>query len=137
MTTTVRLPLRVEQALATYCVEAKRTKSEVIVELLEQRFMGTQTGRTPYELAQEAGGDSLVAVVLGNPELLQLAATPPGAADGAADHLARGQAREAGKRRDVVQGRGGVVVGVEARVDDRCLFRRAVVVGSDGNLRAA
>ena len=50
MTTTVRLPHRVEQALATYCVEAKRTKSEVIVELLEQRFM-----RTPYELAQEAG----------------------------------------------------------------------------------
>jgi len=55
MTTTVRLPLRVEQALATYCVETKRTKSEVIVELLEQRFMGTQTERTPYELAQEAG----------------------------------------------------------------------------------
>lgn len=55
MTTTVRLPLRVEQALATYCVEAKRTKSEVIVELLEQRFMGTETERTPYELAQEAG----------------------------------------------------------------------------------
>ena len=55
MTTTVRLPLRVEQALATYCVEARRTKSEVIVELLEQRFMGTQTERTPYELAQQAG----------------------------------------------------------------------------------
>jgi len=55
MTTTVRLPLRVEQALATYCVETKRTKSEVIVELLEQRFMGTDTERTPYELAQEAG----------------------------------------------------------------------------------
>jgi len=55
MTTTVRLPLRVEQALATYCVEAKRTKSEVIIELLEQRFMGTDTERTPYELAQEAG----------------------------------------------------------------------------------
>lgn len=55
MTTTVRLPLRVEQALATYCVEARRTKSEVIVELLEQRFMGTDTERTPYELAQEAG----------------------------------------------------------------------------------
>jgi len=55
MTTTVRLPLRVEQALSTYCVEAKRTKSEVIVELLEQRFMGTQSERTPYELALEAG----------------------------------------------------------------------------------
>ena len=55
MATTVRLPLRVEQALATYCVETKRTKSEVIVELLEQRFTGTDTERTPYELAQEAG----------------------------------------------------------------------------------
>jgi len=55
MTTTVRLPLRVEQALATYCVETKRTKSEVIVELLEQRFTGTDTERTPYDLAQEAG----------------------------------------------------------------------------------
>ncbi len=55
MTTTVRLPLRVEQALATYCVEAKRTKSEVIVELLEQRFTSTDTERTPYELAREAG----------------------------------------------------------------------------------
>ena len=55
MTTTVRLPLRVEQALTTYCVEAKRNKSEVIVELLEQRLMGTDTERTPYELAQEAG----------------------------------------------------------------------------------
>jgi hypothetical protein len=55
MTTTVRLPPRVEQALATYCVEAKRTKSEVIVELLEQRFMGTASERTPYELAQDAG----------------------------------------------------------------------------------
>jgi len=55
MTTTVRLPLRLEQALATYCVETRRTKSEVIVEMLEQRLMGTQTERTPYELAQEAG----------------------------------------------------------------------------------
>ena len=55
MTTTVRLPLRVEQALATYCVETKRTKSEVIVELLEQRVTGTDTERTPYELAREAG----------------------------------------------------------------------------------
>jgi predicted DNA-binding protein len=55
MTTTVRLPFRVEQALAMYCVEAKRTKSEVIVELLEQRFTGSTTERTPYELAQEAG----------------------------------------------------------------------------------
>lgn len=55
MTTTVRLPLRVEEALAEYCVTARRTKSEVIVELLEQRFMGAVTERTPYELACDAG----------------------------------------------------------------------------------
>jgi hypothetical protein len=55
MTTTVRLPLRIEQMLATYCVDTKRTKSEVIVELLEQRFVGNANESTPYELAQQAG----------------------------------------------------------------------------------
>jgi hypothetical protein len=55
MTTTVRLPLRVEEALAIYCTSTRRTKSEVIVELLEQRLMGTPSERTPYELACEAG----------------------------------------------------------------------------------
>ena len=55
MTTTVRLPLRVEEALTEYCVSARRTKSAVIVELLEQRFMGTAPERSPYELACEAG----------------------------------------------------------------------------------
>jgi hypothetical protein len=55
MTTTVRLPLRVEEALAEYCVSARRTKSAVIVELLEQRFMGTTPERTPYDLACEVG----------------------------------------------------------------------------------
>jgi predicted DNA-binding protein len=54
-TTSVRLPLRVEQALASYCVETKKTKSEVIVELLEQRFSQPAEGKTPYELAVEAG----------------------------------------------------------------------------------
>lgn len=38
MTTTVRLPLRLEQMLARYCVEHRRGKSEVIIELLEERF---------------------------------------------------------------------------------------------------
>ena len=55
MTTTVRLPHRVEQALTTYCVETRRTKSEVIVELLEQRLLGTTTESSPYELANAAG----------------------------------------------------------------------------------
>jgi macrodomain Ter protein organizer (MatP/YcbG family) len=55
MSTTVRLPPRVEQALASYCVEARKTKSEVIIDLLEQRFAQTVAGKTPYELAVEAG----------------------------------------------------------------------------------
>jgi len=55
MTTTVRLPLRIEQMLGRYCVEHRRSKSEVIIELLEQHFTGEQTEKTPYELACEAG----------------------------------------------------------------------------------
>jgi predicted DNA-binding protein len=55
MATTVRLPLRVEQALLSYCVETRKTKSEVIIELLERRFAEPSQGKTPYELAVEAG----------------------------------------------------------------------------------
>lgn len=55
MTTTVRLPLRLEQTLGRYCVEHRRSKSEVIIELLEQRFSAEQSERTPYELACESG----------------------------------------------------------------------------------
>lgn len=55
MTTTVRLPPRLEQTLARYCVETRRSKSEVIIELLEQRFAAETPAKTPYELACEAG----------------------------------------------------------------------------------
>ena len=55
MTTTVRLPLRIEQMLGRYCVEHRRSKSEVIIELLEQRFSAEQTEKTPYQLACESG----------------------------------------------------------------------------------
>lgn len=55
MSTTVRLPLRVEQALATYCVEHKKTKSEVIIDLLETHLAPAAAAKTPYELAVEAG----------------------------------------------------------------------------------
>lgn len=55
MTTTVRIPQRLEQALARYCVESKRSKSEVIIELLENRFTAETSAKTPYELACEAG----------------------------------------------------------------------------------
>lgn len=55
MTTTVRIPLRLEQALARYCLETRRSKSEVIIELLEQRFAVAQPEKSAYELACETG----------------------------------------------------------------------------------
>lgn len=55
MTTTVRIPLRLEQALAQYCVETRRSKSEVIIELLEQRFATAQPEKSAYEIACETG----------------------------------------------------------------------------------
>lgn len=55
MTTSVRLPPRVEQVLAAYCVETQRSKSEVIVELLEQRFRAEEGAASAYDRALEAG----------------------------------------------------------------------------------
>ena len=58
MATTVRLPPRVEQALASYCLEKRRTKSEVIVALLEERLLGGADAvatASAYEQAQAAG----------------------------------------------------------------------------------
>ena len=55
MTTTVRIPPRLEQALARYCVEARRSKSEVIIELLEKHFITEAPPRTPYDIACETG----------------------------------------------------------------------------------
>jgi predicted transcriptional regulator len=55
MTTSVRLPDRVEQLLSAYCVETQRSKSEVIVELLEQRLSTVNVEASPYQRALEAG----------------------------------------------------------------------------------
>jgi hypothetical protein len=55
MTTTVRIPPRLEQTLAQYCTETRRSKSEVIIELLEQRFAREAVAASPYEIACEAG----------------------------------------------------------------------------------
>lgn len=55
MTTTVRIPLRLEQALARYCAETQRSKSEVIIELLEQRFAAAEPDKSAYEIACETG----------------------------------------------------------------------------------
>ena len=55
MTTTVRIPDRLEQMLAQYCVETRRSKSEVIIELLEQRFSTGSAEKSPYAIACETG----------------------------------------------------------------------------------
>ena len=55
MTTTVRIPPRLEQALARYCVETRRSKSEVIIGLLETHLAAAESEKNPYELACEAG----------------------------------------------------------------------------------
>ncbi len=56
MTTTVRLPPRVEQALAEYCVAHRKTKSAVILDSLEKHLaVATEQNKTPYELAMEVG----------------------------------------------------------------------------------
>ncbi len=55
MATTVRLPLRLEQALAEYCADTKRSKSEVIIEALERRFSTDEPAKAAYETALEAG----------------------------------------------------------------------------------
>jgi predicted DNA-binding protein len=56
--TTVRLPLRVEEALNMYCLNTRRSKSEVIIDSLERFFSEENAGKevqTPYELAVSAG----------------------------------------------------------------------------------
>ncbi len=55
MTTTVRLPLRLEQTLGRYCVEHRRSKSEVIIELLEQRFSAQSGSRAKDAIARKHG----------------------------------------------------------------------------------
>jgi predicted transcriptional regulator len=55
MSTTVRLPLRLEQTLSAYCAETRRSKSEVIIEALERRFSEVQLEKSAYAAAVEAG----------------------------------------------------------------------------------
>lgn len=55
MATTVRLPHRIEQALASHCARTRRTKSEVIVELLERHLLEGNVDAMPYEHAAAAG----------------------------------------------------------------------------------
>lgn len=55
MTTSLRIPLRLEQMLAQYCADTGQSKSAVILGLLEQRFNAGSTEKTAYELACETG----------------------------------------------------------------------------------
>jgi hypothetical protein len=49
----VRLPPRVEQKLADYCVAHKMTKSEAIKRALEQMFQAGEGQPSPFDLGRE------------------------------------------------------------------------------------
>jgi hypothetical protein len=53
MPISIRLPPRVEQKLADYCVSHKATKSQVIKKALEQLLDANAGARSPYELGRE------------------------------------------------------------------------------------
>jgi hypothetical protein len=53
MPVSVRLPARVEQKLADYCVAHKVTKSEAIKRALEQMFEATDGRPSPFDLGRE------------------------------------------------------------------------------------
>ena len=56
MTLTVRLPDRVEQELAEYCVKHRLTKSEAVKRAL-QELLATGAGKpTPYDLGKDLFG---------------------------------------------------------------------------------
>ena len=53
MPISVRLPPRVEQKLAEYCVSHKVTRSEAVKRALEEMLKEKESGRSPYELGKE------------------------------------------------------------------------------------
>lgn len=53
MPVSVRLPLRVEQKLADYCVTHKVTKSEAIKRALERMFETSEGEASPFDLGRE------------------------------------------------------------------------------------
>lgn len=53
MAISVRLPPRVEQKLADYCVSHKVTKSEAVKRALEQMLEASTGKPSPYELGRE------------------------------------------------------------------------------------
>lgn len=53
MPISVRLPPRVEQKLAEYCVSHKVTKSEAVKRALGEMLQGKERKLSPYELGRE------------------------------------------------------------------------------------
>ena len=53
MPISVRLPPRVEQKLAEYCVSHKVTKSEAVKRALDKMLNGKERRLSPYELGRE------------------------------------------------------------------------------------
>ena len=56
MTLSVRIPARVEQDLADYCVKNGVSKSEAVKKALDQFLSDKTAGQTPYELAKDLIG---------------------------------------------------------------------------------
>lgn len=56
MTLTVRLAPHLQQQLESYCRKRRRTKTDVITELLSEHLSASSGGsKTPYQLARELG----------------------------------------------------------------------------------
>jgi hypothetical protein len=53
---TVRLPLRVEQELKTYCVTRRITKTDAVKEALQRLLSQRATEVSPYELGKDGFG---------------------------------------------------------------------------------
>jgi hypothetical protein len=53
MPISVRLPPRVEQKLADYCVSHKVTKSEAVKRALEELLKGRERKLSPYEIGRK------------------------------------------------------------------------------------
>jgi hypothetical protein len=56
MPLSVRIPARVEQELADYCVKNGVSKSDAVKEALEQFLSGEGAERSPYELLKDLIG---------------------------------------------------------------------------------
>lgn len=56
MSLTVRLPPRIEQELATYCVSRRITKSDAVKQALERLLAEDARALSPFELGKDGFG---------------------------------------------------------------------------------